>query len=295
MNTINLANNKLAFVLSGGGARGALQIGSLSALLENGFLPDLLVGTSIGAVNAAFLAVHGYSREALDLLTEAWHQGASLDLLPNNYIRLTLQAMLGRPSINPASRLRDFMIQCGFTPDLRFADLRHPQLIIVSSDLSTGKPVLHGKSPDESVLDALLISTTLPPWSMPVRKQNQFLMDGGVVSNLPIESALLAGATRIVAMDLSDTRETFGGKRGLGLFLNNLAYAIERREADLELRLAAAQGVPVIYIRLMGKEPTPILDFHHVDELIAQGYEITSQVISQERSGQSRIDGKSLP
>lgn len=285
-------NNKLAFVLSGGGARGALQIGSLQALLEHGILPDLLVGTSIGAVNAAFLAVHGFSRESLDFLTEAWHRAASLDLLPNNYVRLTLQAMLGRTSINPASRIRDFMVQSGLTPDLRFADIKHPRLIIVSSDLSTGEPVLHGTSQDESVLDALLISTALPPWSMPVRKQNQFLMDGGVVSNLPIESALLAGATQIVALDLSDTRETFGGKRGLGLFLNNLAYAIERRGADLELRLARAQGVPVFYIRLMGKEPTPILDFHHVDELIAQGYEITCQAISREGSGQSIVNGK---
>ena len=50
------------------GRAGALQIGTLYALLENGFLPDLLVGISIGAVNAAFLAVHGYSREGLDLV-----------------------------------------------------------------------------------------------------------------------------------------------------------------------------------------------------------------------------------
>ncbi len=276
-------NNKLAFVLSGGGARGALQIGSLYALLENGYLPDLLVGTSIGAVNAAFLAVHGFSREGLDRLTEAWHRAAELDLLPNNYIRLTLRAMLGRSSNNPAGQIRDLLINSGLTPELRFADIQQPRLIIVSSDLNTGKPVLHGDSPTDLVLDALLISTALPPWSMPVHNHHQVLMDGGVVSNLPIESALQAGATRIVALDLSDMRETFGGKRGLGLFLNNLAYAMERREGDLELRLARAQGVPVFYLRLVGKDPTPILDFQHVDDLIVQGYEITCQAIRQEK------------
>jgi NTE family protein len=283
MNTRDVINNKLAFVLSGGGARGALQVGALYALLENGFQPDLFVGTSIGAVNAAFLTIYGFSREGLDLLTDAWHQAASLDLLPNNYVRLTLQAMLGRSSFSPANRIREFMTKNGLAPELRFADLHHPQLIIVSSDLSTGKPVLHGESPNDLVLDALLVSTALPPWVMPVHNQHQVLMDGGVVSNLPIESALQAGATRIFALDLSDTRETFGGKRGLGLFLNNLAYAIERREADLELRLASAQGVPVFYLRLMGKDPTPILDFHHVDELIAQGHEITCQAIEREK------------
>lgn len=286
MNTTNTTNNKLAFVLSGGGARGALQVGSLYALLENGYLPNLLVGTSIGAVNAAFLAVHGFSREGLDRLTEAWHRAATLDLLPNNYIRLTLQAMLGRSSTNPANRLRDFMIQSGLTPELRFADIQQTRLIIVSSDLSTGKPVLYGESGSDLVLDALLMSTALPPWSMPVHNHHQVLMDGGVVSNLPIDPALQAGATHIVALDLSDMRETFGGRSGLGLFLNNLAYAMERREGDLELRLARAQGVSVFYLRLMGKDPTPILDFHHVDELIAQGYEITCQAISQQHRGQ---------
>lgn len=287
MNSSNTTNTKLAFVLSGGGARGALQIGSLYALLENGYQPDLLVGTSIGAVNAAFLAVHGFSREGLDRLTEAWHRAAELDLLPNNYIRLTLRAMLGRSSNNPAGQIRDLLINSGLTPELRFTDIQRPQLIIVSSDLNTGRPVLHGISQEEKVLDALLISTALPPWSMPVHNQQQVLMDGGVVSNLPIESALQAGATRIVALDLSDMRETFGGKRGLGLFLNNLAYAMERREGDLELRLARAQGVPVFYLGLMGKDPTPILDFHHVDELIAQGYEITRQAILKEQRGQT--------
>jgi NTE family protein len=281
--TINTTNKKLAFVLSGGGARGALQAGALHALLENGFEPDLLVGTSIGAVNAAFLAVHGFSRATLDLLSEAWHRAASLDLLPHNYVRLTLRAMLGRSSNNPSNSIRDFMIQNGMAPALRFADINYPRLIIVSSDLRSGKPVLHGTAPHDLVLDALLVSTALPPWTMPVRNQHQVLMDGGVVSNLPIEAALLTGATRIVALDLSDTRETFGGKHGMGLFLNNLAYAIERREGDLELQLARARGVPVFRLMLMGKDPTPILDFHHVDELIAQGYEITCQAISEEQ------------
>lgn len=286
----DMMNNKLAFVLSGGGARGALHVGSLYALLENGLMPDLLVGTSIGAVNAAYLAVHGFSREGLELLAETWHRAAGLDLLPNNYVRLTLRAMLGRSSINPASRIRDFLIQSGLTPELRFADLKHLQLIIVSSDLSTGRPVLHGESQEDNVLDALLISTALPPWSMPVRKQRQILMDGGVVSNLPVESALLCGATRIVALDLSDMRETFGSKRGLGLFLNDLTYAIERREGDLELRLARAQGVPVLHVSLVGKEPTPILDFHHTDDLIAQGYEITMRAISRDQFIQTAQD-----
>lgn len=54
-----------AFVLSGGGSLGAVQVGMLQALSERGVQPDLLVGTSAGAINAAFVAGHGMSSEAL--------------------------------------------------------------------------------------------------------------------------------------------------------------------------------------------------------------------------------------
>jgi NTE family protein len=80
---------KLAFVLSGGGSRGALQVGALQALLESGLQPDLLVGTSIGAVNATFLALHGFSKSGLDLLAATWRKAATLDLLPSNYVQRT--------------------------------------------------------------------------------------------------------------------------------------------------------------------------------------------------------------
>src|SRR5512142_2721355 len=113
---------KLVFVLGGGGSRGALQVGALYALLEHGFRPDLLTGTSIGAANAAFLALHGFSKEGLDLLHDVWHQAAEMDLLPSNYIQMTLRAMLGRSMINPSQRIQEFFIQNGITSELCFAD-----------------------------------------------------------------------------------------------------------------------------------------------------------------------------
>ena len=54
---------KLTFVLSGGGAYGALQVGALRVLWEHQIRPDLLVGTSIGSVNAAFVALNGFTAE----------------------------------------------------------------------------------------------------------------------------------------------------------------------------------------------------------------------------------------
>ena len=69
-----------AFVLSGGGARGALQVGAVRALLEAGIQPDVLIGTSIGAWNAAVLARFPFD-EALERMTEAWRQSQPAQIL----------------------------------------------------------------------------------------------------------------------------------------------------------------------------------------------------------------------
>ncbi len=280
---------KLAFVFSGGGSRGALQAGALRALHEHGFQPDLLVGTSIGSVNAAFLAVNGFSQPSLRRLDVSWRQAAELDLLPANYIWLTVRAMLNRSSQDPSRRIREFFISQGVTPELRFADLPYGQLIIVSSDLNTGQPVLHGQEPDEMVLDALLLSTALPPWVMPVRRQGRYLMDGAVVSYLPIEPALRMGATEIVALDLLDQRVALGGGEGFTGFLGKLSTAVEKRQFNLEKELAEAKGVPILHVPLISEQAVPIWDFRHAEELIEQGYEITRQILAEQNRGARQL------
>jgi NTE family protein len=171
----------------------------------------------------------------------------------------------------------------GLTPELCFADIEQTQLIIISSDLNTGKPILHGLLPDDKVLDALLLSTALPPWFMPVRRQERYLMDGAVVSNLPVEPALNIGATEVVALDLTDPREMLGEGDGFRGFLDRLIFSVGKRQVDLELELAEARGIPILYLDLMGKSAIPIWDFQHTDDLITQGYEIAQHVIESQR------------
>jgi len=277
-------NKKLAFVLSGGGSRGALQVGALYALMETGIQPDFLIGASIGAVNATFLALNGFSKNSLDRLANAWRSAGASDLLPVNYIWLTVRAMFNRSSSDPSHRLRNFFIDHGLAPELSFMDITQPNLVIVSADLNTGKPILHGEQPDDKILDALLLSTALPPWYMPVRKQDRYLMDGAVVSNLPVEPALNLGATQIVALDLIDARETIGEGNGFRGFLDRLIFTVEKRQLDLELALAEARGIPILYLGLTGELPVPIWDFQHTEGLITKGYEIAQAEIENQRS-----------
>jgi NTE family protein len=274
--------NQLAFVLSGGGSRGALQVGALRALSEAGLHPDILVGTSVGAINAAYLALNGYNLPSLEKMAVVWREAAKADLLPANYLWLTVRTLFRRPASNTAQHMRDFYIAHGISPELKFKDIQDVRLVLVASDLNSGKPVLYGLDEQDRILEGLLASTALPPWVIPYERDNSLLMDGGVVSNLPIEPAMAVGATEIIALDLADSpQEPLSTNRGFGPFLNKLVFTVEQRQQDLELALAEARGIPITHIHLRSKDAVPLWDFQHTDELITEGYEIARQELEK--------------
>lgn len=272
---------RISYALGGGGSRGALQVGAIKALLEVGILPELLVGTSIGAVNAAYLALHGVNLQGLQSLEAAWHDAAQANLLPSNYLWLTVRTLFNRPAGDSVHRLRDFFIKHGITPQLRFGDLQDIRLIIVAADLNGGCPVLYGADPEDSVLDGLVASTALPPWVQPLQMQEKLLMDGGVVSNLPIESALAMGSREIIAMNLMDFRDVMVQEYGFGPFLGKLFNIVEQRQLELELALAASKGVKVHRLDLLSDFHVPLWQFDFTQELIAVGYQTARKELAE--------------
>jgi NTE family protein len=271
---------QLAFVLGGGGARGALQVGALRALLEAGYQPDMLVGTSAGAINATFLALRGVTLQSVDELVLAWHNARQADLIPQNVLWLTVRALFRRAGAQSPNRLKEFSIAQGIHPDLRFGDIKGVRLIIVAADLNTSGVALYGLDPEQSVLEGLLASTALPPWVTPIEKEGQLLMDGGVVSNLPIEPAMSAGATEIIALDLHDPRSLSQEMQGFGPFLAKLINTMEHRQMELELALAEARNVPLRYLRLGGPISIALWDFSQTEAMIQYGYEQTQRELS---------------
>ncbi len=285
----------IAFVLGGGGARGALQVGALRALGEAGVHPDLLVGTSVGAVNAAFIAFRGCESDSLDGLARAWNDAATADLLPASRLRLLTSALFRQTGGQSYQRMRDFLIAHGLTPELRFSDARIGRLIVVATDLNAGVPVLYGQDLKDQVLDAVLASVALPPWILPIEREGRLLMDGGVVSCLPIEAALEQGATEIIALDLTDPRGIPIGTRGLLSFLLRLTSTVQQRQREMELAAAAARGVPVHRITLCGEFVVPIWDFRSSSQLIGQGYALTQREIAKWTAAGSRPKRSRLP
>ena len=269
----------LAFVLGGGGARGALQVGALRALLEAGYQPDLLVGTSAGGINATFMAMRGVTLQNIPELAQAWHEAAAAELFPKNYLWLTVRALFRRPDVHTKHRLRDFFVSHGVNPELRFGEIQGIRLILVAADLNASQPALYGFDPQQSVLEGLLASTALPPWVTPIEKDGRLLMDGGAVSNLPIEPAMLAGAAEIIALDLFDPGSLPHEADGFGPFLAKVLNTVESRQTEMELALAAARRVPVHYLHLRGPASVPLWDFSQAEALIEIGYQLTQAEI----------------
>jgi NTE family protein len=271
---------KLAFVLGGGGSRGAMQVGALRALLEAGYHPDLVTGTSIGAANAAFLAVHGYTLQGIQKLERVWQSTLDQDLLPTNLWWQTMRAFFKRTQGFSQQRVRKFAIDNGLSPNLRFADLEGARFYPVAADLNTGCPVIFGLNPQESVLESVMASMALPPWMAPAQQDGRYLVDGGAVSNLPVEAAMLQGATQIIALDLLHYPNLSVSSKGLGGFFLKLDQTVAGRESQLELKLAEVRGVKVQRICLATDPLVPLWDFRQSVELIERGYERTRQAIS---------------
>jgi len=200
-----------AFVLSGGGARGALQVGALRALYEAGIAPDVLIGTSIGAWNAAVLARFPLE-EALARMTEAWRQSQPAQILLGREARLSMpppQALTGVLMLSAIRRvsqgypsLYSDTGQKRLIADLldavTFEELRLP-LRVIASDLVFARHKIFASGP---VAQAVLASSAIPGIFPPVQIGESVYVDGGALDNANLELALKLGARRIFLLDV---------------------------------------------------------------------------------------------
>lgn len=196
---------RTAFVLSGGGARGALQVGALLALLERGVYPDMVVGTSIGAWNAAWLA-RMPTLVGVQELADIWRQMHASDLFFGRALPrwaplrglLALAALRrvarGRSSLYGDAGMRQLL--AGHLGELTFGDLALP-LAIVAANLTDGGRTVFRSGP---LAPAVLASSAIPGIFPPVRIGNSVYADGGTVDGCSVETAVAMGARRIVVL-----------------------------------------------------------------------------------------------
>jgi NTE family protein len=183
---------KTAFVFAGGGSLGAVQVGMLRTLVSNGYQADFVVGSSVGAINAAFFA-HDPSVECIQRLERVWCGLNQTSVFP---VRMLdgVRALLGRDYlVHPASLHR--LLRQHF----RFDHLEQTTIPchVVTTDLLEGIEVRMSSGP---LIPALLASTAIPGVFPPVKIDGRYLVDGGAANHTPVSTALDLGATKIVVL-----------------------------------------------------------------------------------------------
>jgi NTE family protein len=272
-----------AFVLSGGASLGALQVGMLRALYERGVVADMLVGTSAGALNAAFVASRPQTPETALELARVWRDIRRDDIFPVS-IRTIVRGLCGhRDHLVPDKALRREVRRY-----LEFEDLTEAAvpLHVVAFDLIEGREALLSEGP---AVDAITAAASIPGVFPPVTIGERRLVDGGVVNNTPISHAIELGAERIYVLPTQERSRPLGrvprgaldsAIYGIGLLLDG------RLEADIARYSSKAELIVLPAPNPRQVQPT---NFDHSRRLIGDALAATRALLAQGDEVQRRV------
>ncbi|MFE1646160.1 patatin-like phospholipase family protein [Microbacterium sp. P01] len=214
--------DRVAFVLGGGGLRGAVQIGMLRALLERGITPDLIVGTSIGAINGAIVA-QTPTVDALDDLLTAWISPEAASVYGDSFVTQFSRLIRTRTHLNSPAPLRRLFEQI-LGADTRFEDLAVPLLVVAASIEQAAERIF-----DSGLLvPAVLASSSVPGLLPPTRIGDETFIDGGIVNSIPISPALAAGATVVYVLQVGRVEQPLAPPR-TAIQTAQVAFEVARR------------------------------------------------------------------
>lgn len=262
-----------AFVLSGGGSLGAVQVGMLQALAAHDIRPDLLVGTSAGAMNAAWVAGHGMSADSLAELAAVWTGLRRADIFPVDP-RQVVRGLLGRSTaVSSNTRLRHLVAARTGIHDLTEAQV---PVHLVAADLLSGREVLISAG---AVVTGVLASAAVPGIFPPVERAGRHLVDGGVAHHTGVSQAVDLGATEIYVLPAGSPCALPGPPgSALGVALHALTLLIEQR---LIQEVAMLRGAATIKV-LPPLCPLAVsaADFSHGADLIDRGRQASQEWIA---------------
>lgn len=255
----------VGFVLGGGGSLGAVQVGMLRALADRDIIADLVVGTSVGALNGAIVALEPAA--AATRLAKVWATMTRRQVFPGGPLSQARTLRTGRTHLFPNTGLRA-VIDAHLPPDATFADLAVP-FGAVTMDVATATPYVLDKGP---LTPALLASAAIPGIFPAVTIDGHQLYDGGVVANVPLIQAQAMGARSLVVLDAAFPGQLPGPPATLAEALLFTAIVTMRVQARLEAPIAATE-LPVLYLPGPAIQRVSPLDFTHTDALATGAHE----------------------
>lgn len=212
----------VAYVLGGGGVRGAVEVGMLEALLEAGITPDLVLGSSIGAINGAIVAADP-SLAVVDRLIKAWTSPQARAVYGDGWRRQLRRLASSGTHLNSPDPLRELLEEALGT-DVTFEDLAVP-FRVVAANIERAAEHWFTSGP---VIPAVLASASVPGLLPPTTIDGEHFIDGGIVNSIPIEAAVQAGARTIYVLQVGRVEEDLSSPENpLDTF--RVAFEIARR------------------------------------------------------------------
>jgi NTE family protein len=182
-----------AFVLGGGGQLGASEVGMLRALIERGIAPELVVGTSVGAINGAAVASEP-TVAMVQRLAETWADIERSDVFAGSLLGRLATLARTRTNLHGNEALRATLTEA--LPIALIEDLPvRFECVAASIEAASEHWFTAG-----DLVDAVLASAAVPGILPPVEVGGQHFIDGGIVNSIPVDRAVQLGATRIFVM-----------------------------------------------------------------------------------------------
>ncbi len=264
---------RIGFAFSGGGPLGALQVGALLALFEHGIEPDVVVGSSVGALNAAMIAFDP-SPDGARTLERIWRNLRDEDLFPGPGRAAWARWLLPGDRVFDNSGLAA-LIERELWPGATFEDAILP-LGIVTTALDTGEEVVFRSGP---VREPLLASCALPSIFPPVRIGDRLYIDGGVADNVPIGPAVDLGATTVYVMDsTSHSHQRRPLERPMDYLLHAFTLARSQR-LELDVKHYSERAKLVMVPAPPLERYVPLASTRYTSELIARSYEVVGDFL----------------
>ncbi|MEU2200974.1 patatin-like phospholipase family protein [Isoptericola sp. NPDC019482] len=191
----------VAFVLGGGGVRGAVQVGMLQALFEAGVAPDLVVGTSIGAINGAAVAADP-SIAVVDRLGAAWASPTANEVYGEAWYRQLGRLAKSRTHLYDPAALRR-LIAGTLGERTTFEDLTVP-LVVAAASIERASEHWFDAGP---LVEAVLASASVPGALPPTEIDGEHFVDGGMVNSIPLGEAVRRGATTVYVLQVGRVEE----------------------------------------------------------------------------------------
>lgn len=263
------------FVLSGGGSRGAGQIGMLRALWDAGVFPDLLIGGSVGAINSCFMGSHP-TADGVEELAAHWLRMDESTLCGSRRDAV-LNVARRRPYLYSADRLR--RLAASWVPTYHLENLAKP-VIVATTDIATGRPVHHDHG---YIPDLLAASAALPGLFPPVTLKGPdglvTHVDAGIAENVPVSAALKVAqpGDRVYVLDVTRVPPTTRTLRNpLDVLIASLAALMGNREEP-----AVPPGIEIVRCKLDETyDCGPVFDFSRTATLFRLGEEAADAALS---------------